>query len=82
MRKIAKQKYICPELELVKTPTFNLLLPASWNPDDPYSPDLPIIEGDPDDDDNGKGANNFNLLDFDDINGNSGNNGYEPWSQL
>ena len=80
MKKITKQKYICPELELVKTPTFNLLLPASYNPDDPYSPDLPIVEGDPEGD--GKGANNYNLLDFDNINGNSGNNGNGPWDQL
>ena len=84
MKKITKSKYIRPELELVKTPAFNLMLPHSWNPDynepDPYSPDLPIIEGDPEG--NGKEANGYSLFDFDDIVGHSGGHGNDPWDNL
>ena len=84
MRKIVRENYIRPEVEVVKTPAFNLLLPHSWNPDynepDPYSPDLPIIEGDPEGD--GKGANHYGLLDFDDANSNGANGGYDPWANL
>ena len=83
MRKVVRENYICPEVEVVKTPAFNLLLPHSWDPDfNPENPDptLPIIEGDPEG--NGKGANHYGLLDFDDANSNGANGGYDPWANL
>ena len=83
MRKVVRENYICPEVEVVKTPAFNLLLPHSWDPDfKPENPDptLPIIEGDPEG--NGKGANHYGLLDFDDANSNGANGGYDPWANL
>ena len=60
MKKIIREKYKKPTVEMVGMPVSKLLTPVSWDPDfvPGESVSMNIIEGDPDGD--GKGANNNN----------------------
>ena len=61
-----KTIYCAPVTEVLLLCSESVLNPSTWNPDDGYSDDMGIIEGDPEGDGHGAKANDpFALFDID-----------------
>ncbi len=58
-----RSPYLAPLTETVSAGLEILADITSFNPDIGHSPNLPVIEGDPDDDDDGKGAKGNDIWD-------------------